>query len=235
METWEKCLGTFPVGDNKFWREIMIRNTFYIAYGSNLNVLQMEHRCPMAKIYGVGRIADYRLTFKKVGAYAYATIEPCVGEYVPVAIWSITKSDEMKLDRYEGYPTHYVKKTVEVVLEDKIIEGKVYIMNPKAVYALPTQSYFECVLSGYQSFGLDIQKLYEAWFRAGGEERGYSILKYYREKKGLTQLQLAKEAGVSVKNIQKYECGERSIQRAKTCTTLRIAQALGISPYLLLN
>ena len=37
---------------------------FYVAYGSNLNTIQMKRRCPHAKIYGVGKIKDYRLLFK---------------------------------------------------------------------------------------------------------------------------------------------------------------------------
>ena len=90
----------------------------YVAYGSNLNVLQMNRRCPEAKVYGVGKILNYRLAFKTMGAYAYATIEPCVGEYVPVALWCISGRDEANLDRYEGYPIHYVKNTVEVVMDD---------------------------------------------------------------------------------------------------------------------
>ena len=37
---------------------------FYVAYGSNLNIRQMKHRCPTAKLYGTGEIKDYELQFK---------------------------------------------------------------------------------------------------------------------------------------------------------------------------
>lgn len=215
----------------------MNTNTLYAAYGSNLNIKQMSQRCPTAEIYGTGRIADYRLAFKALGMCAYATIEPCKGEHVPVAVWKIGERDEKNLDRYEGFPTHYEKQMVEVVLDGgAVAECMVYVMNPKAEYALPMQVYFDCVLSGYRSFHLDEQKLCEAWHRAGRDlDTGFSVLKYYREKKGVTQKQLAEETGISLRSIQKYESGERSIQRARGYTVIRLAQALEISPCILTN
>lgn len=214
----------------------MERNTLYVAYGSNLNVRQMGQRCPTAEVYGVGRIPGYRLAFKALGSYAYATIEPCQGGYVPVAVWSIGVADEGRLDRYEGYPTHYGKETVEVSMGDSVIRGMVYVMNERAVPALPGRGYFDCILSGYRDFGLEEQKLYDAWYRVEADAHtGDSPLRFYRQKCGLTQKQLAETSGVSVKSIQNYECGERDIRSGRADTILRLAQALEVSPYLLLR
>lgn len=214
----------------------MNRDTLYVAYGSNLNMVQMAQRCPTAEVYGVGRIEDYRLTFKAFGIYAYATIEPCKGEHVPIAVWRIGIADERCLDLYEGYPTHYTKKMIEVVMEGSVMEGMVYIMNQRAVPALPSNSYFECVLSGYQSFGFDEQTLFNARHRIKADvEQVHHSLQFYRHKRGLTQRQLAEESGVSVKSIQNYECGDRDIKRARADTLLRLAQVLEVSPYLLVN
>ena len=211
----------------------MDKYLLYVAYGSNLNLAQMKRRCPMAEVYGAGRIQNYRLAFKTMGTYAYATIEPCAGENVPVAVWRLGRRDEASLDRYEGYPIHYVKRTVEVVLEDgAVVEGMVYVMNDMSSYALPTLGYLECILEGYGSFRFDVHKLYEAWHRAGADS-GQCILKHYREQRGITQVQLAEMTGIPVKSIRKYESGERSIQRAGAGYVLRLARALGASPYLL--
>ena len=54
----------------------------YVAYGSNLNIKQMGWRCPTAKVIGIGKILDYKLTFRHV-----ATIEPSEKSEVPVAVW----------------------------------------------------------------------------------------------------------------------------------------------------
>ncbi len=66
----------------------------YVAYGSNLNVAQMRHRCPTAKLYGTGEIKDYELQFKGYPDCAYATIAPKEGASVPVAVWTIGSMDD---------------------------------------------------------------------------------------------------------------------------------------------
>lgn len=52
-------------------------------------------------------------------------------------------------------------------------------------------------------------------------------LKELREAKGLTQSQLAKIAGVSLRMIQYYEQEYKQIDTAAARTVLSIAQALG--------
>ena len=118
--------------------------------------------------------------------------------------------------------------------ESEIVDGIVYIMNPRAVPLLPSEGYFEAVLSGYRSFGLDEKKVFDAWHRIEDSDTPVSSrLKYYRQQKGLTHAQLADAAEVSLKTLQKYETGERSIQQARSSTVLRLAGVLDISPYLL--
>ena len=75
---------------------------FYLAYGSNLNVKQMQFRCPDAKIVGTAEIPNYQLLFKGSKTGSYLTIEPKEGSRVPVVAWSVTAEDEAALDRYEG-------------------------------------------------------------------------------------------------------------------------------------
>ena len=90
----------------------------YIAYGSNLNLGQMKHRCSTATIYGIGFLEDWTLTFRSMRGPAYATIEPCIGSQVPVVVWNIDKLSEMALDRYEGYPHFYRKTNIKVNLNN---------------------------------------------------------------------------------------------------------------------
>ena len=75
---------------------------YYIAYGSNLNVGQMKYRCPKAKIVGTAVLENNTLYFRGSKTGSYLTIEPEIGASVPVAIWEITPTDELSLDRYEG-------------------------------------------------------------------------------------------------------------------------------------
>ncbi len=81
----------------------------YIAYGSNLNLSQMKHRCPTARVIGTSELKDYELVFRGSGHNAVATVEPCKGSTVPVLLWSIKPDDEKALDRYEGYPSFMIR------------------------------------------------------------------------------------------------------------------------------
>lgn len=127
----------------------------YVAYGSNLNIRQMKHRCPTAKLYGVGTIEDYELQFKGHPESAFATIAPMEGSSVPVAVWEIQPQDEMSLDRYEGYPSHYFKQDVPVQLDGEEVSAMVYIMNLKMDFGVPSPYYYNTVLEGYYDCGLD--------------------------------------------------------------------------------
>ena len=71
----------------------------YIAYGSNMVQEQMAFRCPDAKLIGMGYIEGAQLEF-----YLHATVERTGKKRnrVPVAVWEISRSDEISLDRYEG-------------------------------------------------------------------------------------------------------------------------------------
>ena len=113
----------------------------YVAYGSNLNIHQMKHRCPTAKLYGTGEIKNYELQFKGHPDSAFATISPREGASVPVAVWEIQPRDERSLDRYEGYPSHYFKQNIPVQLDDEEVNAMVYIMNLKMGFGFPSPYY----------------------------------------------------------------------------------------------
>lgn len=127
----------------------------YIAYGSNLNIRQMKHLCPTAKLYGTGEIENYELQFKGQPNSAFATIAPMEGASVPVAVWEIQPRDEKSLDRYEGYPSHYFKQNVPVQLDGEEVNAMVYIMNLKMRFGLPTPYYYQTVHEGYNDCGLN--------------------------------------------------------------------------------
>ena len=91
-----------------------MKKRYYIAYGSNLNIRQMRMRCPQARVVGTAVIKDYELLFKGSLTGAYLTIEPKKGSSVPAAVWEVTETDEAALDRYEGFPTFYYKKEMEL-------------------------------------------------------------------------------------------------------------------------
>lgn len=134
---------------------------YYIAYGSNLNVRQMRHRCPGALVVGTGFIKDYELLFKGSKTGSYLTIEEKTGCSVPVAIWKVNEEHEQALDVYEGYPTFYYKKEMEmdyISIKSKIahhVKAFVYIMHEDRKLGIPSIEYVRVCLEGYRTFGFN--------------------------------------------------------------------------------
>lgn len=132
----------------------------YIAYGSNMVQEQMAYRCPDARLIGMGYLPDARLEF-----YLHATVERSQinGAHVPVAVWEISEADEARLDRYEGYPSYYIKAEHTVHMTDgSEIKGMIYLMNQKRV-APPTRDYYEGIRRAYLALGFrsEIEKALE--------------------------------------------------------------------------
>lgn len=147
-----------------------MKRRLYVAYGSNLNLEQMQYRCPTAKLVGTGVIENCELQFKGFPTGAFATIGQKPGASVPVGVFDIQPMDERSLDRYEGYPSHYFKKTVPVQMTngDKV-NAMVYIMNPKMQFGMPSANYYCVVHQGYKDCGLDTHVLNEAVQKSAGK------------------------------------------------------------------
>ena len=86
-----------------------MKTKLYLAYGSNLNLGQMAHRCPDSQVAGKAELPGYRLLFRGGQHNAHATIEKSEGHTVPALLWKVSVRDEALLDRYEGYPYYYGK------------------------------------------------------------------------------------------------------------------------------
>lgn len=134
---------------------------YYLAYGSNLNVRQMRFRCPTALVVGKGVIKDYRLLFKGSKTGSYLTIEKAKGYEVPVVVWKVDEACEESLDRYEGYPSFYYKKEIEIDFKSikkglpRHSKAFVYIMHEERELGIPSRGYVEVCLEGYRTFGFN--------------------------------------------------------------------------------
>lgn len=137
----------------------MIKKTkYYFCYGSNLNVEQMDKRCPAAIPMGKAILADFRLEFWNV-----ATIVPDTGYHVQGGLWKITPECEKALDIYEGYPRLYEKKIVKVKDHyNKTVEAMTYFMVGMPRPAAPSLGYYNTIKRGYTDFGLNVDVL--DWF-----------------------------------------------------------------------
>jgi gamma-glutamylcyclotransferase len=87
--------------------------TLYFAYGSNLHLAQMAKRCPESRYIGRGELLRYRWHINQRG---YANVIPDSNCAVSGLCYLLSPNDEARLDRNEGVPTAYEKKSEYVVL-----------------------------------------------------------------------------------------------------------------------
>ena len=170
---------------------------YYLAYGSNLNVKQMRMRCPCATPIGTAEIPGYELLYKESKTGAYLTIEQKEGcsvpvglwrvtgpvyrlqfyfiACVPVGVWRVTGPDEARLDRYEGFPSFYYKKTLRLPVlniwteQIKTLTCFIYIMHERRHFGIPSLDYIRICAEGYRNFGFGQAVLNEALRRTREE------------------------------------------------------------------
>ena len=147
----------------------MKMSRIYIAYGSNMDEEQMKFRCPDAQLLGTGILENWRLMFKGSKTGAYATIEREKGCTVPILLWRISAADEERLDRYEGFPNFYYKRTIQAIRTGANNEnlgrtrGMAYIMHEERKLGTPSMHYLEILAKAYEKFGFDGEILGDAY------------------------------------------------------------------------
>ena len=140
----------------------------YFAYGANLDKNGMNTRCLGNKPLCRAVLKDYRLVFKNV-----ADIEEADNQDVQGALYEITPEHLKSLDRFEGYPRLYTRKTVTVIREDcKAIKAIVYQMTDRNQYSSPYPGYLELILSGCLQWQFPKQQIQQIIKRANNKDFG---------------------------------------------------------------
>lgn len=139
---------------------------YYFAYGSNMNLEQMEYRCPDSWPIVNVVLDGYRLAFRgNSSGCGVATILPEKDSRVEGVMWQISEQDEAHLDRYEGYPNLYGKERVQVRDgQGRCYDVMVYTMQTpyREQPALPSQGYLRVILDGCAQNGLAVRPVLEA-------------------------------------------------------------------------
>lgn len=139
---------------------------YYFAYGSNINLNQMERRCPNATVVESVVLPDHELLFRgNSSGCGVATIRPKEGSQVHGLLWRITERCERSLDIYEGFPHLYKKAPVTVQnSKGESISVMAYIMTEERhlVPVPPSIGYYDGIEEGFKQNGLPRSELREA-------------------------------------------------------------------------
>jgi gamma-glutamylcyclotransferase (GGCT)/AIG2-like uncharacterized protein YtfP len=138
---------------------------YYFAYGSNLDLLQMQLRCPDAQFVSTAKLDGYRVCFPRksiIRDCAVISIEPSVSECVWGALYELDGTDIQRLDEREGYDkrrdrnlNQHNRITVRVESADeRAVVAEVYIAVPTANPGPPSPQYVGYLVASAAECGL---------------------------------------------------------------------------------
>ena len=137
----------------------------YFAYGSNLNLQQMQRRCPDSQPVGRAALHGYRLVFPRDDEHwagGVAGLAPDASNHVEGALYELSDADVSGLDQYEGLDEgEYTRWRVEVVSRGgETIAATTYFATPAGEgwpYIRPSRAYLEAIVQGARQHGLSPQ------------------------------------------------------------------------------
>ena len=138
---------------------------YYFAYGSNLDLLQMQLRCPGAGFVSTAKLDGYRICFPRksfIRNCAVVSIEPAVGEFVWGALYELDGTDIQHLDEREGFDKRRDRNlnqrnriTVRVEGSDeRPVVAEVYVAVPTKEPGLPSPQYVGYLVAAAAEVGL---------------------------------------------------------------------------------
>jgi hypothetical protein len=136
----------------------------YFAYGSNMNPVQMQQRCPGSRTVGIGVLREYGLCFPRrsfTRGCGVASVQLAQGQVVWGVVYRLTAADVASLDRFEGYradgPVHenrYNRVAIAVEIGGVPIDVETYIAVSQENPPPPNADYLAQLRDGATHHGL---------------------------------------------------------------------------------
>lgn len=159
-------------------------SSYYWAYGSNLCLANMSHRCPDAVPVGPMYVTQAALVFRGV---ADVTIRK--DSVVPGGLWRITNRCEEALDRYEGVGSRfYMKRYFDVKIDGRKRSVLFYQMVMDRGVMPPSQYYLDVIEQGYRDFNLDLDVLNQYVAQSWDDKEVTPVLRERHIRKGQPKL-----------------------------------------------
>lgn len=130
----------------------------YFAYGSNMDPSQMAARTPGALLLGAAWLHGWALEFTGYSQNrggAVANVRRARGHKTLGRLYELTSEHLKRLDRYEGVPTVYRRKTVSVHVDSmrRSMSAEVYVRAGRTRQGNPAPSYLAQIQKAYRELG----------------------------------------------------------------------------------
>lgn len=146
---------------------------YYFAYG----MLTDPEIMGDLELVGVAKLPNFKFEM-----FAYANVVPDPGSAVYGCLWKVDRRVIANLDRVEGYPELYDRKTVPAYVDGKKYAAELYTMTPASRQQLsdtiPKQVYIDKIVRGYSHAGVPMDQLYDALEEIESREQKYYTGKF---------------------------------------------------------
>ncbi len=123
----------------------------YFAYGANMDIAAMRHRCPASTPVGPARLQGHRLFIMGEG---WASVAPCRGAIVHGLLWNLAFADIHALDRFEDVEGGRYARVVRPVSKPVgAVRAMVYV-GRTTVEGAAQPGYMESVIASARLVGL---------------------------------------------------------------------------------
>jgi gamma-glutamylcyclotransferase len=137
----------------------------YFTYGSNMNLQQMQERCPSARFVSVALLTDHKLAFTRKSIKRDCGVSDVVserGRKVWGVVYEISDLDLGKLDAWEGYRPPREKNAYWrrecLILQDgndkRPLTVSTYFGDPQSNPPPPNADYKQLIVSGARHWHL---------------------------------------------------------------------------------
>ncbi len=135
---------------------------YYFAYGSNMNLRQMQERCSSPTVLGIARLPGYRVDFYGDSAIwdgAQETVVPDRDTEVWGVLYELSFFDCEQLDMYQdvrfdgtGPYFHYPVDVINT--EERIFDARIYKKDKLGEEMPPSTDYLNFIIQGAYEQGL---------------------------------------------------------------------------------
>jgi gamma-glutamylcyclotransferase len=135
-----------------------VRAPFYFAYGSNMNAAQMRARVPGSELLGTATLKGHEFLFSgysETWRGAVANVRRKTGKSVFGVVYVLPPGGLGLLDRYEGYPRSYQRKSAAVRMNDdgSRLSAVLYYKRATEALAPPSPAYVNTILAALKRHG----------------------------------------------------------------------------------